>query len=235
MKKYIVLASVTSLILAGGVYVEHSILSAKSPLLESHPGSVSIVEEATHLPDEGCEWISRKFRRSQITFFEQNCFMHYTSGWVYYEDGEGNILSLDPDDGRTLVTMRPLKKSSDVSPYEVILNDWYAALSVQQKEKCSIQDADISRTSLEAPRTTPHKIRFKIDLKPDVRREIVNRFGGLPSGKQYDFLCGNIVGSHFSSLPPYFEFDDRSPERYLFLRSFGNDDSTLVDLNSIRF
>jgi hypothetical protein len=77
-------------------------------------------------------------------------------------------------------------------------------------------------------------MRYEIDIKSEIAKGIVIKYGGLPSGQQYDYLCGDIVGSQFGSSNPYFEFDNRNADKYLFIGSLGNDGSVLIDLNSIR-
>jgi len=193
-------------------------------------------ELPTHKADEGCTWIKRTFSKKKISLFEQNCpTPAYASTWTYYEDADGRIMSLNSRDGRDFPTIQLFTKEKGADPLDVVKKEWYSKLTPEQQKACEIQNADRDSTLSEAPRKTAHKTRYEIDLKPEVSKEIVDKFQGLPSGREYDFLCGDVVGTYFYSAPPYFEFDDRSPDKYLFVRSFGNDGGPLIDLNSIQF
>jgi hypothetical protein len=78
----------------------------------------------------------------------------------------------------------------------------------------------------------PHKIRYKIDINPNLVQQIMEQ--SEPGGTKYDYMCGNIVGTTFSGHPPYFEFDDRNQNEYLLVGAYGQE-GPLIDLNSIRF
>jgi hypothetical protein len=194
----------------------------------------------THEPLKGCSWVKKTFQKSGITFFLQDCGSSNSLMWSYSEDSEGRVLRTN--DLHSLLTMQVFTKRSPQSPL-AIMEDWFSKLTPEEQKKCEIQSVDTpieylpngSRSDFETPHPTPHKIRYKIDMKPEVIKDIDNKSDGVPSGTQYDFLCGPDVGAHFTSSPPYFEFDDRSPSKYLFVGSLGNDDSVLVDLNSIGF
>lgn len=73
-----------------------------------------------------------------------------------------------------------------------------------------------------------------IGIKPSIVQGIIDKYDGIPGEPQYDYMCAHTVGSTFTSHSPYFEFDDRSPEKYLFVGSYGQDGPP-IDLNSIQF
>ena len=82
------------------------------------------------------------------------------------------------------------------------------------------------------PHPTPHKTRLNIYLRKSTQN-IIETNDGIGDPK-YNFLCGNLMGSYLKSRPPYLEFDDRTPDKYLFVSSRGSDDPP-IDLNSLRF
>ena len=138
--------------------------------------------------------------------------------------------------------METFSKQASQSPLE-IMTEQLAKLTPEQQKTCQIQPADVqidhssngASSEIEMPHPTPHKTRYKIDVKPEIVQEIVSKYEGMPDSQKYDYLCGKVVGSPFAASTPYFEFDDRSPNKYLFVGSLGNDGSVLIDLNSIRF
>jgi hypothetical protein len=162
----------------------------------------------------------------------------------FYEDLEGQVMRMTNDlhDDRRVLTMELFSVKDNRTPIET-MNDSYAQLTLEQQKNCQIQNADEplqyssngTPLDFESPHPTPHKTRYKIDIKQEIVQGIADKYGGLPDGQQYDYLCGKVVGSPFAASTPYFEFDDRSPNKYLFVGSLGNDGSALIDLNSIRF
>ena len=193
----------------------------------------------THAPQKNCSWTKKTFDKGGISFFLQSCPGPNTP-WLYSERSQGEILRTN--DGSQLSTFRLFEKQESQTPLNVV-NQWFARLSPEQQKSCSVQPADEpveylkdgSQSTIERPHRTTHKTRYRIAITAEVIQDVSNEFDGLPTGTKYDFLCGPDVGSKFTSYPPYFEFDDRSPSKYLFVSSLGNDDSILVDLNSIRF
>jgi hypothetical protein len=199
----------------------------------------------SHSADANCTWTKRTFSRKGISFFEQNCpTPAHASYWIFYEDLDGRVMRMtnDPHDDRRLLTMELFTDRGGRAPTD-IMNELYAKLSSEQQKKCEIQNADEplqyssngTQLDFEGPHPTPHKTRYKIGIKPEIVQGIADKYDGLPNGQQYDYLCGQAVGSPFVASEPYFEFDDRSPDRYLFVGSLGNDGSVLIDLNSIHF
>ena len=69
------------------------------------------------------------------------------------------------------------------------------------------------------PHPTPHKTRLNIYLRKSTQN-IIEANDGIGDPK-YDFLCGNLMGSYLEARPPYLEFDDRTPDKYLFVSSRG--------------
>jgi hypothetical protein len=116
------------------------------------------------------------------------------------------------------------------------LNEWYAKLTPEQQKNCEIQNADTQLdeyTEAEA-NPTPHKIRYEIQIRKEILNKIFSEHDGIPSGQEYDYICGSLVGSRFTTHPHTFEFDDRSPDKYLNIGSYAQDVPP-IDLDSIRF
>jgi hypothetical protein len=139
-------------------------------------------------------------------------------------------------------TIELFTKDSTQEPLSVV-NEWYAKLTSEQQHTCEIQNADQSPPLLyeeksyvnENPYPTSHKKRYKIAIKPEIIKQIWDEYGGDPGGgAERDYMCGHLVGTTWGGHPPYCEFDDRSPDKYLFVGAYG-DEGPMIDLNSIRF
>jgi hypothetical protein len=136
-------------------------------------------------------------------------------------------------------TLQLFTKYSSESPLD-ILKEWYAKLTSDEQTNCEIQSADepIDRFSdgrvdwTENPHPISHKTRYKIDIKPEIAKKIMRN--SEPADPKYDYMCGQLVGTTFGSHPPYFEFDDRDPSKYLLIGAYGQE-GPLIDLNSIQF
>ena len=76
-------------------------------------------------------------------------------------------------------------------------------------------------------------MRYKIAVNQKLFDAIYAKHGDAV-GSSYDYLCGHLVGAQCAARSPYFEFDDRSPRKYLFVGSLGADDPP-IDLNSMQF
>lgn len=193
----------------------------------------------THAASKGCSWTKESFQKSGISFFLQTC-AGAKPLLTYSEDAAGRILRTSELASR--FTMETRIKQESQSPLDV-MTEQFANLTAEQQRTCQIQSADVpieylpngTRSSFESPHPTPHKTRYEIGIKQEIVQGIVDKYDGLPDSQQYDYLCGKVVGSPFAASTPYFEFDDRSPGKYLFVGSLGNDGSVLIDLNSIRF
>jgi hypothetical protein len=193
----------------------------------------------THPAPKGCSWERASFQKSGISFYLPIC-TETKPLLTYSEDQSGRIMRA----GKlaSAFTMQVFTKQESQSSL-AIMEDWFTKLSPEQQKNCEIQIADVpieylpngTRSDFESPHPTPHKTRYKIDVKPEIVQEITNKFDGVPDSQEYDYLCGKVVGSPFVASTPYFEFDDRSPGKYLFVGSLGNDGSVLIDINSIRF
>ena len=141
-------------------------------------------------------------------------------------------------------TIQVLSKDLNQKPSDVV-NNYYSQLTPDQKRKCRIQGVDQpieyfsdgalagQPINLEDPHPTQHKTRLGIRLKTDIMNKILDEDGPI-SGPPYDFLCGRIMGATFGTRPPYLEFDDRTPDKYLLVGSRGVDDPP-IDLNSLQF
>jgi hypothetical protein len=194
----------------------------------------------THASLETCTWERKTFQQSGISFYLQTCKTKNPLSWTYSEDSGGKIVRTNDLSSR--FTMEAFTKQQSQSPLDIV-TEQFAKLTSEQQKTCQIQSADEpieylpngTQSSFESPHLTPHKTRYEIGVKPEIAQRIVDKYDGLPSDQQCDYLCGKVVGSQFRSSTPYLEFDDRSPGKYLLVGSLGNDGSVLIDLNSIRF
>ncbi len=192
----------------------------------------------SYAPDKGCVWFRQSFAEMGVSFFKEDCQNHGFPNYdfpIYTETSSSQIVR-SSDLTHDVLTMEIFGKNATSTP-TIIMNQWYAKLTPQQKNDCSIQNADNSTSSpfAEPPLPTSHKTRLKIDIKPEIVQTIFQENGGLPGGSQYDYLCGSIVGSAFRFPAPYFEFDDRSPTKYLKIDNLPQDNSLGIDLDTISF
>lgn len=193
----------------------------------------------THSANEGCSWIERNF--SQITLFEENC-AHSSSRATLSENQAGDILQTKETEFGYSFKLQLFSKSPTQEPLEVV-KEWYSKLTPEQQNVCEIQNPDKDLEyfpngqlkSTEGPHPTDHKIRYKIDVKQAVLDEIFAQYDGDPGGSpERDYMCGLQLGTTWGAYPPYFEFDDRTPNKYLLVGTFGVDGPS-IDLNSLRF
>jgi hypothetical protein len=193
----------------------------------------------THEAFENCFWSKRAF--SKMTLFEQSC-PNSSAQATLSENQDGTITEIVDPKSLYNFKIQPFTKDIGVNPIDVV-KEWYEKLTPEQKKTCEIQNADEALQHFsdgrlmvtEDPHPTAHKTRYKIDIKPEIIKQILDKYGGTPgSGSGYDYLCGHLVGTSWSAHPPYFEFDDRSPSKYLLVGSYGFDGPS-IDLNSIRF
>ena len=193
----------------------------------------------THDAAEGCTWTKRTF--SKIVLFEQKCSESPLQSSLH-ENNDGFVIQTPPTKYGYSFKLQLFDKSTNESPSDVV-KEWYAKLTSDQQKVCEIEDAnepvdhfnDGMLHWTENPHPMPHKTRYKIAVKLDVIRQITDKYGGDPgSGSGYDYMCGHQVGTTWSGHPPYFEFDDRSPDKYLFVGEYGFEGPP-IDLNSIRF
>ena len=186
-----------------------------------------------------CTWVRRQFPISGISFYEEKCPLSTAELSTYFESKDGKIMSTNASiiNGQPYVVMEILNKDPSHTPLQVMQQQWFDKLNSKQKTDCSIQDANQiqSKYSGEAPYNVDHKIRYNISVKPEVKKSIMDKFNGIPTDSAYDYLCGNTVGSLFDASSPYFEFDNRSPSKYLFVHLSWNDEGPNIDLNTIRF
>jgi hypothetical protein len=193
-------------------------------------------EWPTHASFEGCSWTKKTF--SKIALFEQSCSDPSLQSPLG-ENSDGTLVQTQPTKYGYSFKLQLFTKSSSESSLEV-LNDWYAKLTPDEQKVCEVQDADepIDHFSdgradwTENPHPMPHKTRYKIDIKPEIAQKIMQN--SEPADQKYDYMCGHLVGTTFASHPPYFEFDDRDPTKYLLVGAYGQE-GPLIDLNSIQF
>jgi hypothetical protein len=193
----------------------------------------------THDTSEGCDWVKTTF--SKITLFEQSCSDPSLNARLS-ENSDGTVVQTETTKYGYSFKLQLFTKTAAQNPSD-ILNEWYAKLTLDERKVCEIQNADepVDHFSdgrlhwTENPHPAAHKIRLKIALRPETVQQISDKFGGDPgSGSGYDYMCGHLVGTTWSGHPPYFEFDDRSPDKYLLVGSYGFE-GPIIDLNSIRF
>jgi hypothetical protein len=157
----------------------------------------------------------------------------------YSENFQGNIIENNLLSSTTSKPIVLYAKDPTQTPLQTIQTVWFSKLDPTQQSNCSIQDANHPvdpKNYYEEPHPTARKTRYEIAPKPATIQSIIAASeGDLPQNSNYDYLCGSIVGSSFESSPPYFEFDDRDPSKYLFIQSFGNGGGPPIDLNSISF
>ena len=194
----------------------------------------------TYEPGKNCKWVKTKFEKAGLTAYVDDCT---SSNVMTFNDASGKVEGTWQGNTNVGFTIQVLAKDPGQSPRDII-EKYYARLTPDQQKACEIQNEDqpleyfsggalAGQPMNEAdPRPTPHKTRFKIDLTKNTM-DIIESNDALGDPK-YDFLCGHVMGSHLESRPPYLEFDDRTPDKYLFVSTRGQDDPP-IDLNSLRF
>ena len=196
-------------------------------------------DRPTHDAAADCSWIKKTF--SKITLFEQGC-PDVPPEWQLSENQDGSVLATRETKYGYSFKLQFFGKDTAQKPSEVA-QEWYAKLTPEQQQKCSIQNADepvdhLSNGKLlwtENPHPMPHKTRYKIAIRPELIKQIWDENGGDPGdAPDRDYMCGHIVGTTWSGHPPYFEFDDRSPDKYLLAGTYGLE-APPIDLNSLRF
>ena len=197
-------------------------------------------DRPTYDPGEDCHWVKTNFPKAGLTAFIDDC----TSGIpMSFRDALGEIDGVRQLDGGVGFSIKVFKKDPKQSPSDII-EKYYALLAPDQRKACEIQNEDepleyFSDGALAGhpmnegdPHPTPHKTRLNIYLRKSTQN-IIEANDGIGDPK-YNFLCGNLMGSYLEARPPYLEFDDRTPDKYLFVSSRGQDDPP-IDLNSLRF
>lgn len=201
----------------------------------------------THKSHEECLWLKRAFEKAGITAFVANCTnedaLDQTTGYaMIFYDTEKKVVGKWVTNSDYQFTIQVYDKQESEIPLDV-LKEWYVKLTPEQQRKCEIQEADeplqyFSDGRLmvtEDPHPTKHKTRYKIDIRPEVVKQIWDQYDGDPGGGEgRDYMCGRLVGTAWGSHTPYFEFDDRSLDKYLLIGTYGQE-GPFIDLNSIRF
>ena len=199
----------------------------------------SLGDWPTHDAAADSSWVKETF--SKITLFEQGC-PDLPAEWQLSESLDGSTLATKESSYGYSFKLQLFAKNAAQKPSD-IMKVWYAKLTPEQQQKCAIQNADepvdhLSDSKLlwtENPHRVPHKARYKIDIRPDILKQIENKYNGDPGdAPDRDYMCGHIVGTTWSGHPRYFEFDDRSPDKYLLVGTYGLEGPP-IDLNSIRF
>jgi hypothetical protein len=192
----------------------------------------------SHEADAGCFWSKKSFLA--LAFFQQECpELPASMQWHFSENKDGSIVRTDETKYGYSFKLQVFTKSVNESPMDV-MQGLYAQLSPAEQTLCDIQDADepVERFSdgrvhwTENPHPTFHKTRLKIDVNEVTRQEIMRK--SEPGDTKYDYMCGHDVGTTLAEHSPYYEFDDRSPNKYLMVGSYGQE-GPMIDLNSIHF
>jgi hypothetical protein len=194
----------------------------------------------TYEPGKDCKWVKTKFQKAGLTAYVDDCT---NSNVMTFNDASGKVEGTWQGNTNVAFTIQVLSKDPSQSPRDII-EKYYARLTSDQRKACEIQNEDqpleyyssgalAGQPMNEAdPHPTLHKTRLKIDLTKNFQN-IIESNDALGDPK-YNYLCGHDTGSPLESRPPYLEFDDRTPDKYLFVSSRGADDPP-IDLNSLRF
>jgi hypothetical protein len=195
-------------------------------------------------PSVSCPWKREVFKNAGLSAFLGNCIdkraYDPTNGYaMVFSDSNKEIIGTWVTNSSYEFTIQVFDKTASENPLDVV-KGWYAELTSDQQKVCTIQNADepvdhFSNGTInwtEDPHPEQHKTRYKIDIKPEISQQIMAN--SEPGDPKYDYMCGHLVGTTFSGHPPYFEFDDRSPDKYLMVGTYGPE-GPLLDLNSIRF
>lgn len=177
---------------------------------------------------EGCKWIRRSFPTVGISFFDQSCSKKI---WSY--QSAGNTINRVTG-ARAVKTFTLFSKPKEESPIDVV-NSWFEKLSQEQKQRCEVFQVPMDKSDTHNSAQLRFKSRFKIDIKKSIVDQATQNGEHMPLTDELDFACGADIGSNFNASRPYFEFDSRSPAKYLLVSSLGNDGSVVVDLDTIRF
>ncbi len=160
-----------------------------------------------------------------------------------FNDASGKVEGIWQGNTNVAFSIQVLAKDPSQSPHDII-KQYYAELTPEQQKNCEIQNEDepleyfsdgalAGQPMNEAdPHPTPHKIRLNIYLRKSTQN-IIEANDGIGDPK-YNFLCGNLMGSYLEARPPYLEFDDRRPDKYLLVGTYGLE-APPIDLNSLRF
>lgn len=181
----------------------------------------------------------KSFVNQKIKAFVQKCGS--LNGIMVFSNKDNKIIGEWPGNSLFQFTIQLLEKDPTKEPAAIVTEE-FAKLAIAEREKCTIQNADVPLQYFsdgrpmwtEYPHPTPHKTRYKIVPKQEIIQEIINKFDGIPSDPNFDYICGSKYGSHFTANAPYFEFDDRNAAQYLLVGTYGQDTPS-IDLNSIRF
>jgi hypothetical protein len=166
-------------------------------------------DQPTHDADADCSWIKKTF--SKITLSEQGC-PEIPSEWQLSENQDGSALATSETKYGYSFKLQVFGKDAAQKPSDA-MQEWYAKLTPEQQQKCSVQDADEPVAHLsdgkllwtENPHPMLHKTRYKIAIRPEIIKQISDENGGDPGdAPDRDYLCGHIVGTTWSGHPPYF-------------------------------
>ena len=197
-------------------------------------------DRPTYEPGKNCKWVKTNFQKAGLIAFVDDCTKRNV---MTFNDASGKVEGTWQGNTNVAFTIQVLPKTPNQSPRDVI-EKYYEQLTPDQQKACEIQNEDqpleyFSGGALAGqpmnqgdPHPTPHKTRLNIYLRKSTQN-IIEANDGIGDPK-YNFLCGNVMGSYLESRPPYLEFDDRTPDKYLFVSSRGQDDPP-IDLNSLRF
>ena len=169
------------------------------------------------------------------------------SGMAIVRDAKANrryLLTSETKYGYSF-KLQDFRKRCSQKPFDV-MQEWYAKLTPEQQTKVfgfktlmnrSIISPTANYLRGRKPASDAAQDTVKIAIRPELIKQIWDEYGGDPGDGTGDreLSCAAILsGTTWSGHPPYFEFDDRTPDKYLLVGSYGHEGPP-IDLNSLRF
>lgn len=194
--------------------------------------------KVTNTPLGECRLIKKSFSIKDFSFNEIGCNSKtYQDPRYYREDSNGNVQMLRKDDNTQVLVIEILDKEASKEPFELLRESYFNKLNQRQTEQCEIREIGTTKenTMRKDLKKDIHKTRYEIVPKKEVVKILIDKYDGLAPNSEQDYICGKLVGSPLDVSSPYFEFDDRSPSKYLFIHLTWNDDGPNIDLSSFKF
>jgi hypothetical protein len=131
----------------------------------------------THEAFGGRNWMKKTF--SKISLFEEHCSDPSLQSPLS-ENTDGTVVQTQPTKYNYIFKLQLFTKDTTQSPLEVV-KGWYAKLTLDEQKVCEIQNADepVDHFSdgrvhwTENPHPSPHKTRYKIDIRPEISQKIM--------------------------------------------------------------
>jgi len=174
---------------------------------------------------EGCKWDWYTGPKSGISLWRALC----KEGDTLIEENPstGGIAFKDTKSGQYLSDfITPYTNEYNKSPIDIVNEKgWVSNLSKEYQNKCHAEQI----VGVDTYKIPDHKTRYKITLSESDWEKWNKDFGtDIPPDP-----CGDF-GEGASEMNGYFEFDDRSPYRFIFL-SFVMSDPDYFDFETIQF